>query len=276
EKGEKFFLFVCGGPIDGKDPTLRLRFLSWSERELPEFIVIRAEEAYKRTRFHTPSRPIDLASFESLIGGIADIVVIFPESPGSISEAGFFCNSPGIPAKMIVANDSTYRGEPSFLNLGPLRKIDSKSDFSPTIDIRLADPTVDFAVIKKKLEAWKKVARRKRFAYAPYKDLKPKQRLFVILEMLHILRLVTLEDLRYAVKEIFGPASLESVGRMLSILVGAKFVGDVDGRYSLAKDRETMLAFDAAKKDELIALVTEYYQNHRPELYDAVRAWASS
>jgi hypothetical protein len=276
EKRTEFFLFVCGGPVDGKDLTLRRQFLDWSERELPDFVVILAEDAFRQTRSQSLPRSVNLGIFEALIAGISDFVLIFPESPGSFSEAGFFCNSPGIPKKTIIANDSTYRAEESFLNLGPLRSIDSKSNFSPRIEVRVADPLDDFSVIKKKLEEWRKGARRQRFAYAPYKQLGHKQRLFVVLELLHLLRLVTLEDLRFAVKATFGPVSVDNVGRMLSILVGAKYAIEIDGRYSLAKNRETMLEFDVTNKEDLIARVTEYYQRHRPELYEAIRTWAST
>jgi len=203
--------------------------------------------------------------------------VIFPESPGSCAEVGFFSNSPKIPAKTIVGNDVAHRGDASFLNFGPLRSIDSRSIFSPRIDVRPATPIDDFGVIKLRLDHWKKDEKRRRFRYAPYRDLDLKERLFVVLEMLHLLRLVTLEDLRYAVKETFGPASLDNVGRILAVLKGAGYVTEVDGRYALAKDRETLLEFDIArKKEQLIARVTEYYQSHRPELYEALTAWSAS
>jgi hypothetical protein len=277
---KKFFLFVCGGPFDpapGGDLSLRRQFLNWSERELPDFIVLLAEEAFRQTRSYRIHRVINLAKFEDFIATVADAVVIFPESPGSWSEVGFFSNSRGIPEKTILANDANFRGEPSFLNIGPFRTIDAKSIFSPRIDVRTVDPLNDFAVIKRKLDVWKRDEKRRRFMYAPYKNLDLKQRLLVVLEMLHLLRLVTFEDLRYAVKETFGPASLDSVGRMLSILDGAKYVTEVNGRYALAKGRQTMLEFGiATKKDELISHVTEYYQTSRPELYDAITAWASS
>jgi DNA-binding transcriptional ArsR family regulator len=274
---QTFFLFVCGGPVDGPELTLRRKFLDWSKCELPDFIVILAEEAFKQVRSHKPTRAVNLGAFEKLIAEVADIVVIFPESPGSYAEVGFFSGSQHIPAKTIVANDSTYRGVQSFLNLGPLRSIDSKSRFSPRIDIRIADPLDDFAAINRHLNAWKAVERRQRFTYAGYRDLDHKQRLIVILEMLNLLRLATLGDLRYAIKETFGSASWESVSRLLSILVGAEYVREVGGRYALAKGRGTMLEFEVAnKKEDLIARVTEYYQSHRPELYDAVRTWASS
>jgi hypothetical protein len=277
---KKFFLFVCGGPIEeikGTDPTLRRQFLQWSKSELPDFIVVLAEEAFKQMRLYRHSRAVNLGFFEKLIAQVADILIIFPESPGSFSEVGFFSNADGIPIKTMVANDSKFRGEPSFLNNGPLRTIDSRSVFSPRIDVRTADPIDDFAVIKRKLEIWKTTEKRERFTYAPYGKLDLKQRMIVILEMLHILRLATLEDLRYAIKETFGPAGLESVRRMLAILVSASFVTDFNGRYAVAKDRESMLEFDTANmKETLVARMTEYYQNHRPELFEAVRAWVSS
>jgi hypothetical protein len=277
---KKFFLFVCGGPVEpvpGKELSLRRQFIDWSVTELPDFIVLLAEDAFKQTRSYRLSQVVNLAAFESAIARIADIVVIFPESPGSCAEVGFFSNSPRIPVKTIVGNDVSYRGDPSFLNFGPLRSIDSRSVFSPRIDVKLANPRDDFAVIKKKLDHWKKDEKRRRFMYAPYKQLDLRQRLFVVLEMLHLLRLVTLEDLRYAVKETFGAASLDSVGRILAVLKGAGYVTEFQGRYALAKDKETLLEFDIAKKkDQLIARVTEYYQSHRPELYEAVTTWAGS
>jgi hypothetical protein len=277
---KKFILFVCGGPLDplpGENPSLRRQFRDWSERELTDFIVVLAEEAFNQTRSYRLTRAVNLARFEAVIGQVADVVVIFPESPGSYSEVGFFSNSHAIPAKTIVANDKFYRAEPSFLNFGPLRSIDAKSIFSPRIDVSTADPTEDFGVIKKKLNDWRIHQKRQRFTYAPYKQLDLKERLSVVLELLHLLRLVTLKDLRYAVKQTFGPASLDSVGQILAVLKGAGYVTEVDDRFALAKHRETLLEFDVvSKKEQLIARVTEYYQSHRPELYDAVRAWVSS
>src|SRR5687767_204163 len=95
-RNRPFFVFVCGGELGEGKTTLRKQFLQWAEHELPNFVCLLAENAIKDNFVAGKRKFIDLARFESVIAGIADCVLIFPESPGSFAETGFFARSPEI------------------------------------------------------------------------------------------------------------------------------------------------------------------------------------
>jgi hypothetical protein len=123
------FVFVCGGKIGNGETSLRQQFIQWAEHNLPNFICLLAEDALKDGFVVGRRKFIDLARFESVIAGIADCVLIFPESPGSFAETGFFSNSKKIRDKTLVINPIDKQKD-SFLNMGPIHTIDRFSFLS--------------------------------------------------------------------------------------------------------------------------------------------------
>ena len=144
-----FFIFVCGGQLGPGTGSLRKQFIQWAEHQLPDFICLLAEDALKDGFVAGRREFIDLAKFESVIADIADGVLIFPESPGSFAETGFFSNSRKIRDKTLIINSIGEQGD-SFLNLGPIHTIDRFSYLKPTLHIEVIDPA-DFSRVGQRL-----------------------------------------------------------------------------------------------------------------------------
>ena len=70
-----------------------------------------------------PGSTKNLADFEALAAEISQLIVIFPEGPGSFAELGFFSNSKNIAAKTLVVGQYEYQLPRSFLRLGPISTI---------------------------------------------------------------------------------------------------------------------------------------------------------
>ena len=70
---------------------------------------------------------------EDQLAGLADVVMIVVESPGTSCELGAFSLSPGLRKKLLPLIDISFKGSQSFINTGPVRWIDKESDYGPTI-----------------------------------------------------------------------------------------------------------------------------------------------
>lgn len=69
----------------------------------------------------------DLLSLENLLAGSANAVVILLQSPGTFTELGAFTNYKKLSNKLIVIIDPKFSRKNSFINLGPVRFLRTKT-----------------------------------------------------------------------------------------------------------------------------------------------------
>lgn len=69
----------------------------------------------------------DLLSLENLLATSVHCVVILLQSPGTFAELGAFTNYAGLIDKLIVVIDPKYKLKPSFISMGPVRYLKSKT-----------------------------------------------------------------------------------------------------------------------------------------------------
>ncbi|MGP6381354.1 retron St85 family effector protein [Yersinia bercovieri] len=62
-----------------------------------------------------------LLSLENMLAEAVDVIVIFPESPGSYAELGAFSNNSELAKKLICIQDNRFKSKKSFINYGPIR-----------------------------------------------------------------------------------------------------------------------------------------------------------
>ena len=79
-------VFVCGGPVKKYSRSLRYRFLQYAHQEIPHLRMFLAEDAARDLTTHNEPEFVNIADFESLVAGVADCILVFPESAGSIAE----------------------------------------------------------------------------------------------------------------------------------------------------------------------------------------------
>ena len=62
-----------------------------------------------------------LLSLENILAEAVDVIILFPESPGSFTELGAFSNNENLRKKLICIQDSKFKSKRSFINYGPIR-----------------------------------------------------------------------------------------------------------------------------------------------------------
>lgn len=82
--------------------------------------VVLAETA---TTLYRDSKYNDLISFEEDIARIASIVLVIPESPGSLAELGAFATNDTIRHALRVVMQERFEKDESFIRFGPIQRI---------------------------------------------------------------------------------------------------------------------------------------------------------
>lgn len=217
--------FVCGCGSDtlpNGDPSLRSLYIAHSLAH-PEFgiVCIRAETATTELLRQLEERErTNLAHFEKLIADTVNSVLIFPESPGSFAELGFFSAIETISKKTLVAIREEFQDN-SFISLGPIHYISSVSSYRP-LPISLGnDIQLGFRIISQRLAMPENAPRpyRNHFELLSWKDYESRKQLALLDEIIEIVGALTEPDLRSIVADIFGSYDIALVRMLLSLLV---------------------------------------------------------
>jgi hypothetical protein len=120
-KRDLSFIFLCGANRALLVPSERRRFLKKSiESILPHARIVYAERVMEELVRH--GRTKNLLDVEHQISRIADWILIVLESHSAFCELGAFA-AESLRSKLIVINDSHFKTQQSFINLGPLQAI---------------------------------------------------------------------------------------------------------------------------------------------------------
>jgi hypothetical protein len=121
-----FWVFLCGG---GKPTQMRLR------RHIGDRIS--ATKSKYRYKVYYPEDMFielilghsraDLLSLENILAESVHAVAILLESPGTFTELGAFANHHKLKDKLIVVTDPAYGTQRSFINLGPIRYLQTNT-----------------------------------------------------------------------------------------------------------------------------------------------------
>lgn len=120
-------VLLCGGKYgDIGDPvpkSLRDAFLkALPPKPLRDRELIQAEDITKQYDFHKSYD--DILIFETDLAQIVELIIIFCESAGSLAELGAFSMIDEIMKRLFVVIKEEHWNEPSFVKLGPLRRIE--------------------------------------------------------------------------------------------------------------------------------------------------------
>ena len=180
-------VFVCGG--DKSKDNARSRFLAYAKIRLAEYSVLLAEAAGEDFLAEPGLRSLNLATFEAVLAELADCLVIFPESPGSFAEMGFFASKPRLLKKTVAINPITYQAQSSFLLRGPLALVNRQSTFSATL-YATDDDQATYDQVASVLRDNLRVKRRTHLSAFEWWGYSLKERLFIVFEILRLLRIV--------------------------------------------------------------------------------------
>jgi len=191
-------LFLCGGAGSARRDTLR----DYLRKHIPGLSLFYAERVWEHIASHVERGALKM---ESDLADLADLVLIVVESPGTFAELGAFSLSPPLRKKLLPIVDEEHQHQQSFISTGPLRWIDSESDFKPTIYVPL--PQILQAVD----QIEERIARIPKSRPVKVSDLatSPKHLLFFLCDLIAVFHPATIEIIEYYLGRI-APSILSS------------------------------------------------------------------
>lgn len=119
------FVFLCGANRDAQTVSARREaIIEFSKVHLPDTLFFIAEEVFRFLQ--KEKHDVNILDIENLISKFADHVLIILESPSAFAELGAFSHK-ALREKLLIINDSKFRGQQSFINLGPIRAVKEKA-----------------------------------------------------------------------------------------------------------------------------------------------------
>ena len=264
-------VFVCGGPMNS--PAMRPRFCEYAKTDLPQLRVFLAENAQQDHVLHPGSEFENVAEFEEIIADVSTCVVLFPESPGSLAELGYFAKNGKLRKKILVVNDEKLQGQDSFIALGPIKLIDKYSNFQPAIQLAYSEEP-KFNLVKERLDSRIPSQNRKRFNVQRYSDLTIQHKFYSVFEIIRIFQVLTYEGVEYAFRKIWGNAKPKELYRLLSILVAADYVrrsGEEQNYFCVNPGAQSFLEFENLDYNLVRMRVIDLYEERFAETAQIVR-----
>ncbi|WP_286830783.1 MULTISPECIES: retron St85 family effector protein [Kordiimonas] len=254
-------IFVCGGNTDNH---MRTQFVRFASDQLPQYQLIKPEDAIRDNVGAAPARYIDLGKFEALIADLSHCVIIFPEAEGSYTELGMFSAKDEISKKTLVAIDLKYQVGDSFISQGPVSKYNDVSDFKPCVYIDYETP--NFELIKRRLgDRGDPRLNKRRFkhSFSTWNETGNFLKLSVIYAIIDLTRFINLDALGRILFSIFRtrPPQQEVVD-LVSILIGSGFCRYINDRELLAaaeRSSDFVQYSTITEEIELKAEINSYY-----------------
>ncbi|MFM5033542.1 retron St85 family effector protein [Aeromonas media] len=116
---KKVTVFLCGADINDSS-TARAKMAAIFST-VPRYDLIYPEDIFDDLL--AGQGQYSLLTLENILAESVDAIVLFPESPGSLTELGAFSNNAQLAAKTIVLSDKKFEKKKSFINYGPYRLI---------------------------------------------------------------------------------------------------------------------------------------------------------
>lgn len=270
--------FVCGAadPKEGAPLSHRRQFLNWIEDNERRIVCVQAENAVTDLLRQVDERKAskDLAVIEETIATTVDSLLLFPESPGSFAELGLFSANDAISQKMLVAVTHKHQGD-SFIILGPVKKINANSSFSPQPIIMSDDSNASFSQIRTRLlgEDRHVSSYAKRYSHGDWKEYKPRDQLAILDKAVDLAGILTEDDLFDLVNKSFGKYEKSEIRLLVALLTTMGRVARTDmGDIVRIVSKSKMPFMDGGGQDaiEVKAAWAETYREHVPDAIEEI------
>jgi len=255
---------------------MRSFFMRHASRKLKNCNLLLAESAFDDISKHAQFSFRNIAHFEHLLAQVVDCVVIFPESPGSFAELGFFAHSEARKITLVV-NRLDLQSVDSFINAGVIDYIDRDSAFRSQIHLefdRKAAP--DFSPVIRRLERLNvKAINRKRLDLNAADHRPPQILMYLLTYIITTCRVIHVDDLRALSADLFNEGeSIEQFDELISFCLGSELIARVGpgNSYLVTTSRANpFIEIDGWDVKGATVTCVQFYQKHVPEVYDLLR-----
>jgi len=176
---------------------------------------------------------------------------------------------------MLIAVEHQYQGD-SFIILGPVKKINAISTFSP-LPIVIYEPEASFSQIRTRLlkEELRGRSYAKRYSHGEWKAYSPREQLAIIDKIVDLTGILTENDLFYIINQTFGNYEKFDIRLLVSLLttLGRAERTDMGDIVRILKNSK-MPFIDGGGDEaaEVKAIWAETYREHVPDaLQEVVR-----
>jgi len=242
---------------------------------LNDFNFLLAEDAFADISDNTPFCFRNIAEFEHLLSEVVDCIVIFPESPGSFAELGFFAHSDARLLTLVV-NPLHLQGEESFINAGAIDYINKDSNFRPQVHIQFdRNSTPDFSPVVDRLERRLKKTNRKKIELAPAAEMPSQLVMYLLTYLVSTCKVVHVADLKFLFFELLNEgAEVVAFDEIVSFSLAANLVARVGsgGEYLVSTSRKNpFIEVDSGAVSEATLSCIQFYQKHFPDVLNLLR-----
>jgi hypothetical protein len=237
---------------------MRQRFLAAGAGLMPESLFLLAEKVMDDLVGQSQSGFVDLADLEKIITDIADVVILFCESPGSIAELGYFVAHKDIIPKIFFILDNKHANNESFINNRLVSKVNSLSTFRQAAILDFDADHMDFAFIPRRIgQRIPSVLKRRAFPKAKYNDLSFHDRFVLVQWVIYVLRRANSGQIAICLKSFCGDDAVE----FRDVLAALTATGLIrrDGSGGLYEtDKPPFLVFSTATTEDVRAVFAEF------------------
>lgn len=247
-------LLVCGA--EG-DTGTRPRCIKRLKQAYPDALVLRAEDCWSGK-----DGALDLAEFEEILVSISDCTILFPESPGSYAETGYFAaKASALGEKLLVASPLELQTRDSFLNRGPFRAINKVSRFHDCLWVGNNFEEIEVR-LRERLPKSQEPLRELGDSEPSYRDL-----FYLTWLAIWLCQAIRDRDAQRLFSELIGPKHLSRVQRCLDILMSAGLISK-EGWYYVASQTRGLPG--SAKVDRMAwrSRVTSAITKHDPKVFE--------
>ena len=257
-------VFVCGGRENKTKPCGRDIFFNYASRHLTNYQFIRAETVFK-TFENTEQH--DILSIEDKIAQFSDCIIIILESESTFAELGAFAIKNSLAKILLPINNEEYEADPSFINYGPIAKINKLSKFKPVIYYKKERFLTSINTISQRLKTITREYRKRVdiSTFDNFNSLGPKHKLLYLRELIDFFCPLTHKELIHLLETLYGKNSY-AVTFELSILEAINFIQKHNNYYITTKNTgESFINFDRINKATFRTKLINFYQKKRPD-----------
>lgn len=260
-KSDSILIFTCGAHRNDPERRGRATLLEYANKHLHEYKFFMAEDFFDTFSGADKS---NLLSLEEQMAQYSDCIVIVLESESTFAELGAFAISKEIAQLCLIINEIEFKDSESFINQGPIKKLNDVSLFKPVINVKLESISTAFNELESRLRIIKK-ERNKSVDFSTYEKLSKgtsKHRLLFLLDLISLFSPIKNTELVDILKLIYGDEDFK-IGFEKALL---KALGMIEIRddyiYQSVNDMKLYFEYKGFNVNKLRARVVNLYHKY--------------
>lgn len=260
-KSESVVVFVCGASPKKDYRSGRDSIMEYAQKHLRHINFFMAEQIFP---IFYNEFGYDFLTIENKLADYSDCIIIVLESPGAYAELGAFTIKDELAKIVLVINDYEFRNIESFINYGPINKVNKISKFKPTIYANLKSILTIAPEIAERLKEVKR-DKNKRIDLSTFDNFikcSAKNRMLFILDLIDFCSPINHQELINLLISFYGNNKFD-IRLDLSLLEALNLVKRINKHYIKNNINKNMF-FEYKGVNELVirSLIVNYYHKY--------------